>query len=196
MHRGYLRGEVRANTNPAKMKSEIAVFGGGCFWCTEAIYNELKGVIKVLPGYAGGTTPNPTYEQVCTGHTGHAEAIQVEFDSEKISYKTLLTVFFGTHDPSTLNRQGNDTGTQYRSIILYTTLEQKIEAEAFIKEAQADTPDPIVTEIQPLTTFYVAEDYHQKYYERNILQPYCQVVVSPKLAKFKEKFRELLKSQN
>lgn len=180
----------------ATQLNEIAVFGGGCFWCTEAIYNELEGVLKVLPGYAGGTTPNPTYEQICTGRTGHAEAIQVEFDPEKIPYKTLLIVFFGTHDSTTLNRQGNDSGTQYRSIILYTTPEQKTAAEAFIKEAKADTLDPIVTEVKPLEKFYVAEDYHQKYYERNILQPYCQVVVSPKLAKFKEKFRELLKSSN
>jgi len=176
------------------MKTELAVFGGGCFWCTEAIYNELEGVIKVLPGYAGGTTPNPTYEQICTGKTGHAEGIQVEFDPEEISYKTLLTVFFGTHDPTTLNRQGNDSGTQYRSIILYTSEEQKKEAEEFIKGAQADTPDPIVTEIKPLEKFYVAEDYHQKYYEKNILQPYCQFVVNPKLSKFKEKFRAILKN--
>lgn len=175
------------------MKTEIAVFGGGCFWCTEAIYQELKGVLEVWPGYAGGTTPNPTYEAVCSGRTGHAEAIKIEFDPEKISYKTLLTVFFGTHDPTTLNRQGNDTGTQYRSIILTASPEQKTAAEAFIKEAQADLQDPIVTEIKPLETFYEAEDYHKNYYARNILQPYCQFVINPKLAKSKEKFRELLK---
>ena len=175
------------------MKTEIAVFGGGCFWCTEAIYQELKGVIAVKPGYAGGTTPNPTYEQVCTGKTGHAEGIQVEFDPEVISYKTLLTVFFGTHDPTTLNRQGGDTGTQYRSLILYATPQQKIDAEDFIKAAQNDLADPIVTEIKPFTVFYVAEDYHQNYYAKNVLQPYCQFVINPKLSKLKEKFRELLK---
>jgi peptide-methionine (S)-S-oxide reductase len=176
------------------MKTEIAIFGGGCFWCTEAIYQELKGVVTVKPGYAGGTTPNPTYEQVCTGKTGHAEGIQVEFDPEVISYKTLLTVFFGTHDPTTLNRQGGDTGTQYRSIILYTTPEQKTEAEDFIKNAQNDLEDPIVTEVKPFNIFYVAEDYHQNYYAKNVLQPYCQFVIDPKLSKLKEKFRELLKN--
>lgn len=176
------------------MSTQIAVFGGGCFWCTEAIYQQLKGIVAVQPGYAGGTTPNPTYEQVCTGKTGHAEAIQIEFDPEEISYKTLLTVFFGTHDPTTLNRQGNDTGTQYRSIILYTTPEQKNEAEAFIKEAQNDLADPIVTELKPLEKFYVAEDYHQNYYARNVLQPYCQFVINPKLSKLKEKFSALLKN--
>ncbi len=176
------------------MNIETAIFGGGCFWCTEAIYQELKGVVAVKPGYAGGTTPNPTYEQVCTGKTGHAEGIQVEFDPEVISYKTLLTVFFGTHDPTTLNRQGGDTGTQYRSIILYTTPEQKSAAEDFIKNAQNDLEDPIVTEVKPFTIFYVAEDYHQNYYAKNVLQPYCQFVINPKLSKLKEKFRELLKN--
>lgn len=175
------------------MKTELAIFGGGCFWCTEAIYQELKGVIAVKPGYAGGTTPNPTYEQVCTGKTGHAEAIQVEFNPEEVSYETLLTVFFGTHDPTTLNRQGGDTGTQYRSIILYTTPEQKTEAEAFIQAARKDLDDPIVTEIKPLTKFYEAEDYHQNYYAKNVLQPYCQFVINPKLSKLKEKFSALLK---
>lgn len=177
------------------MKTEIAIFGGGCFWCTEAVYQELEGVISVLPGYAGGHTPNPSYEAVCTGQTGHAEAIQVKFDPEKISYNTLLTVFFGTHDPTTLNRQGNDTGTQYRSIILTTSPEQKTTAEAFIKEAQADLEDPIMTEIKLLETFYEAEDSHKNYYARNVLQPYCQFVIDPKLAKLKEKFRELLKKK-
>lgn len=176
------------------MNHEVAVFGGGCFWCTEAVYQALKGIIQVLPGYAGGTTPNPTYEQVTTGRTGHAEAIRVEFDSSVISYKTLLTVFFGTHDPTTLNRQGHDTGTQYRSIILYTTPEQKQEAEAYMKEAQKDLTDPIVTELKPLEKFYEAEDYHQNYYARNVEQPYCQFVINPKLSKLKEKFRDLLKN--
>lgn len=175
------------------MKTEIAVFGGGCFWCTEAIYQELEGVVEVWPGYAGGTTPNPTYEAVCSGRTGHAEAIKIEFDPIKISYQKLLAVFFGTHDPTTLNRQGNDVGTQYRSIILTTSPGQKVAAEAYIKEAQKDVGDPIVTEIKPLETFYEAEDYHKNYYARNVLQPYCQFVINPKLSKLKEKFRELLK---
>ena len=175
------------------MKTEIAVFGGGCFWCTEAIYQELEGVIQVWPIYAGGHVPNPTYEMVCTGKTGHAEGIKIEFDPEKISYRSLLTVFFGTHDPTTLNRQGNDVGTQYRSIILTTSPEQKSEAQATIQAIQKDLSDPIVTEVKPLETLYEAEDYHQNYYARNVLQPYCQFVINPKLAKLKEKFRELLK---
>jgi len=175
------------------MKTELAIFGGGCFWCTEAIYQELTGVIAVKPGYAGGTTPNPSYEQVCSGKTGHAEAIQVEFNPEEVSYKSLLTVFFGTHDPTTLNRQGGDTGTQYRSLILVTTPEQKTEAKAFIKAAQKDLEDPIVTEVKALEKFYEAEDYHQNYYAKNILQPYCQFVINPKLSKLKEKFSALLK---
>lgn len=178
------------------MKTEIAIFGGGCFWCTEAIYQELKGVIAIKPGYAGGTTPSPTYEQVCTGKTGHAEAIQVEFNPEEVSYETLLTVFFGTHDPTTPDRQGNDSGTQYRSIILYTTPEQKTEAEAFIQAAQKDLDVPIVTEVKPLAKFYEAEDYHQNYYAKNVLQPYCQFVINPKLSKLKEKFSALLKNQS
>lgn len=176
------------------MKNEIAVFGGGCFWCTEAIYQELEGVIEVWPGYAGGSTPNPNYEAVCSGQTGHAEAIKIEFDPTKISYQNLLAVFFGTHDPTTLNRQGNDVGTQYRSIILTNSPEQKSAAEAYLVEAQKDVADPIVTEIKTLETFYEAEDYHKNYYARNVLQPYCQFVINPKLSKLKEKFRELLKT--
>ncbi len=175
------------------MKTETAVLAGGCFWCTEAIYQSLEGVLSVAPGYTGGTTPNPTYEAVCTGRTGHAEAIQIEFDPAVIDYKTILTVFFGTHDPTTLNRQGNDVGTQYRSMILYTTPKQKEVAEAYIKEAQKDVEDTIVTEVQPLDKFYEAEDYHKNYYERNVLQPYCQFVINPKLSKLKEKFHHLLK---
>ncbi|MEK9159232.1 MAG: peptide-methionine (S)-S-oxide reductase MsrA [Patescibacteria group bacterium] len=176
------------------MKTEIAVFGGGCFWCTEAIYQALEGVVEVWPGYAGGTTPNPSYEAVCSGRTGHAEAIKIAFDPTKISYQNLLAVFFGTHDPTTLNRQGNDVGTQYRSIILTTSPEQKTAAEAYLQEAQKDVSDLIVTQIQPLETFYEAEDTHKNYYARNVLQPYCQFVINPKLSKLKEKFRELLKA--
>ena len=174
---------------------EIAVFGGGCFWCTEAIYESLKGVISILPGYAGGEKAYPTYDEVCMGKTGHAEAIQVEFDPSQISYNDLLTVFFATHDPTTRNRQGNDVGTQYRSIILTTTEDQKREADAFIQELDfADSSGkPIVTEVKTLDLFYEAEDYHKKYYERNASQPYCQVVIDPKLKKVKEKFAGLMK---
>lgn len=174
------------------MKTEQAIFGGGCFWCTEAIYRSLKGVSAVKPGYAGGTTQNPNYESVCSGRTGHAEVIQIEFDSEVISYEELLTVFFGTHDPSTLNRQGNDSGTQYRSIILYHSEEQKDQAMQSIQAAQKELSEPIVTDLKAFEKFYEAEDYHQNYYENNILQPYCQAVISPKLSKLREKFRNLL----
>lgn len=229
-----------------------AVFGGGCFWCTEAIYEGLQGVISVMPGYAGGHKENPSYEEVCSGKTGHAEVIRIEYDSALISYKDLLTVFFATHDPTTLNRQGNDVGTQYRSIILYNSEEQKQEAEAFIKEindsnattskeqpaadvaqsaldveqhaldvaqSASDLRQPltkvaktsqdmsrhaparvggatIITEVKPLEKFYEAEGYHQKYYQRNSWQPYCQVVIHPKLQKLKEKFQSLLKKED
>ncbi len=176
------------------MRTETAVLAGGCFWCTEAVYQSLEGVQSVTPGYAGGHTANPSYEAVCSGRTGHAEGIKIVFDPDTISYHTLLTVFFGTHDPTTLNRQGNDIGTQYRSMILYTSPEQKQIAQDFIKEAQSVVVDPIVTEIQPLEKFYDAEDYHKNYYARNVLQPYCQLVINPKLTKLKEKFHHLLKS--
>ena len=173
----------------------IAVFGGGCFWCTEAVFEGLKGVISVMPGYAGGNVKNPTYEQVCTGNTGHAEVTRVEYDPTKISYESLLTVFFATHDPTTLNRQGNDIGTQYRSAVFYTTDDQKKEAERFIKDLSATDPGgkPIVTEIVPLDVFYPAEDYHREYYKRNASAPYCQLVIEPKVEKLQKKFSELLK---
>lgn len=177
------------------MKTEIAVFGGGCFWCTEAIYQELDGVVSVKSGYAGGTVPNPSYESVCTGKTDHAEVIQVEFNPEKISYRQLLEVFFGTHDPTTPNQQGHDMGSEYRSIILYTNEDQKKEAEVFMKELQKNElkNEPIVTELKTLDTFYPAKEYHQNYYRNNILQPYCQWVVHPKLFKFRKKFAAYLK---
>ncbi len=175
--------------------TEIAVFGGGCFWCTEAVFKMLKGVISIVPGYAGGTTMNPTYEEVSSGTTGHAEAIQVIYDPEQIRYEILLTVFFGTHDPTTLNRQGADVGTQYRSIILYSNENQKQIAERFIRDANASHSEgaPIITEVKPLTAFYEAESYHHDYYEKNKRQPYCQVVINPKLKKVQEEFAELLK---
>src|SRR5207249_4181870 len=178
------------------MKSEVAVFGGGCFWCTEAVFDELRGVRSVVSGYAGGNVKNPTYEQVCGGLTGHAEVIKIEFDPSQITFKDLLTVFFATHDPTTLNRQGNDVGTQYRSAILYANDEQKREAKGFIKELDAAKTfgKPIVTTLEPLTEFYEAEKYHQKYYTNNPYQPYCQVMIPSKLNKLHKQFSELLKS--
>lgn len=173
-------------------KKEIAVFGGGCFWCTEAVFEDLKGVVSVMPGYAGGTVENPTYEQVCSGTTGHAEVIRIEFDPAKIAYNDLLTVFFATHNPTTPNQQGADFGTQYRSSVFYTTEAQKKDAEEFIKKLDESGPK-VVTEVVPLTAFYEAEEYHRKYYQNNSSAPYCQVVINPKLEKVKEKFHQLLK---
>lgn len=175
------------------MNLEKAVFGGGCFWCTEAIFQGLKGVTSVLPGYTGGHVPNPTYEMVCDGTTGHAEATEIEFDPAVIPYSVLLEVFFATHDPTTPNRQGHDVGTQYRSSIFYTSPEQKETAEKYIKQAAGDFSAPIVTTIEPLDKFYVAENYHQNYFNNNKNQPYCQAVINPKLKKFREKFPQLLK---
>ena len=173
---------------------QIAVFAGGCFWCTEAVFQKLRGVYSVVPGYAGGLVDDPTYKQVSSGTTGHAEVIQFAFDPAHITYRDLLEVFFATHDPTTLNRQGNDVGTQYRSTIFYANEEQKQQAEAIIKEltdARAYA-NPIVTTLEPLTQFYEAEEYHKNYYERNQGQPYCQLVINPKLKKFKEKFVNLI----
>jgi peptide-methionine (S)-S-oxide reductase len=172
----------------------VAVFGGGCFWCTEAVFKMLRGVISVEPGYAGGSTENPTYEEVCTGKTGHAEVVRITYDSRCISYRDLLTVFFGSHDPTTLNRQGNDVGTQYRSVIFTTTDEQRKEAETFIKElnASGDFGESIVTTVEPLSKYFPAEEYHQEYFARNPYQPYCEIVINPKLEKVKERFAELL----
>lgn len=174
---------------------ETIVFGGGCFWCTEAVFKMLKGVKSVKSGYTGGSVPNPTYEQVCTGTTGHAESIKIDFDPAQIKLRDLLTVFFGSHDPTTLNRQGNDIGTQYRSVIFTTTKEQVPIVEEFLKEAQKDLADPIVTTIEPLGVFYPAEAYHQDFYKNNSDQPYCRAVIDPKLAKVKKKFHDLLKEQ-
>ena len=163
-----------------------AVFGGGCFWCTEAVFKMLKGVKKVLPGYAGGTKKDATYEKVSTGKTGHAEVTHVEYDPSEVSYHDLLTVFFASHDPTTVNRQGSDIGPQYRSIIFYTTPEQKVEAEKFIKELDA------VTELELLTEFFEAEDYHKDYFRKNQNAPYCQIIINPKLEKVQKEFAKLL----
>jgi peptide-methionine (S)-S-oxide reductase len=174
-------------------QTEIAVFAGGCFWCTEAVFERLKGVVSVMPGYTGGTVPNPRYEQVCSGRTGHAESIRVEFEPNKIAYKDLLTVFFATHDPTSLNRQGADVGTEYRSAIFYTSASQKQAAEAFIQELDEQLPRKVVTEVVPLEEFYEAENYHQQYYNNNAFAPYCQFVIEPKLHKLYKNFDELLK---
>ena len=174
---------------------EIATLAGGCFWCLEAVYDRMKGVESVESGYIGGKNPNPTYEAVCTGRTGHAEAAQITFDTNVVSYRELLEVFFAIHDPTTLNRQGHDVGTQYRSAIFYHSPSQKAVAEdviaALTKEKVFD--DPIVTEVVPAATFYVAEDYHQEYFARNPTQGYCVAVVSPKVAKLRQKFAAKLK---
>jgi peptide-methionine (S)-S-oxide reductase len=179
-------------------KNDLAVFAGGCFWCTEAVFDELRGVESVVSGYAGGKTKNPTYEQVCMGNTGHAEVIKIDFDAAQISFRDLMTVFFATHDPTTLNRQGNDVGTQYRSAIFYADDKQKEEAAAFMKELDGAKTfkNSIVTTLEPLTEFYPAEGYHQKFYANNPFQPYCQYVIPPKLSKLHKQFAELLKSHS
>ena len=174
---------------------ETATLGGGCFWCTEAAFLELKGVEKVESGYSGGTVPNPSYGQVCSGVTGHAEAIQILFDPKIISFKEILQIFFTIHDPTTMNRQGADMGTQYRSVIFYHDAEQKKVAEQVIKEVEASHVwnAPIVTQVVPFETFYKAEDYHQNYFRQNSDQPYCQMIIAPKVAKLRKYYRERLK---
>lgn len=176
--------------------SEVAVFGGGCFWCTEAVFKMLKGVKAVEPGYAGGTKPNPTYMEVSGGDTGYVEVARVEYDPSQIAFRDLMTVFFGSHDATQLNRQGNDVGTQYRSVIFYTTEGQKAEAEARVAElnASATDGDPIVTTVEPLSNYYSAEDYHKDYYAQNKMQGYCQIIIAPKLQKVQKEFADLLAS--
>ena len=176
---------------------ETAVFGGGCFWCTEAIFSRLKGVESVESGYAGGETANPTYEEVSEGNTGHAEAIRIEFDPSAIKFTDLLNVFFTTHDPTTLNRQGNDVGEQYRSAIFYTSEAQRDQAQVFIEQLgnEGVYDDPIVTEVAALSKFWPAESYHQRYYEQNQSKPYCSAVITPKIAKLRQKFTPLLKPE-
>jgi peptide-methionine (S)-S-oxide reductase len=173
----------------------VATLGGGCFWCLEAVYLQLKGVVKVVSGYSGGTVANPSYELVCTGRTGHAEVVQITFDPQVISFKELLQVFFTIHDPTTLNRQGNDVGPQYRSAIFYHDDQQKEVAEAVIDEIKTAGiwANPIVTEVTAFETFYPAEDYHQDYFANNPQQPYCQVIIAPKVAKFRKQFLDRLK---
>ena len=182
--------------NDTKSRIEKAIFAGGCFWCTEAVFKMLRGVSSVVPGYMGGTVPNPTYKQVCRGTTGHAEAIQIMYDRQQITYHDLLTVFFGSHDPTTKNRQGNDVGTQYRSAIFYTTPQQKKTAEDFISELNHSNKlgKPIVTEVVPLAVFYLAEDYHHDYFAAHSGNPYCELVINPKLEKVQKEFSDLLTS--
>ncbi len=181
------------NFETAKM--DTATFGEGCFWCTEAIFENLKGVYKVTSGYSGGTKENPTYQEVCTGSTGHAEVTQIVYNPAEISFDELLEVFWRTHDPTTLNRQGNDVGTQYRSVIFYHNGEQKKAAEYYKKKLDEEKiwDRPIVTEITKFTKFYPAEDYHQRYYDNNPNQGYCSLVITPKVEKFKKLFSSLLK---
>lgn len=185
-------GDMEVSNN---VKTEKATFGGGCFWCTEAQFQYLDGVTKVESGYAGGTVPNPSYEEVSTGTTGHAEVIQVTYDPSKISYEELLQAFWQSHDPTQLNRQGNDVGTQYRSVIFYHNEDQHKLAELYKEKLQQSGAydKPVVTEIAPMTAFYKAEDYHQNYYNENGSQPYCHFVIQPKLEKFKKVFKDKLK---
>lgn len=175
--------------------TETATLAGGCFWCLEPVFAELQGVISVEPGYTGGSRPNPTYHQVTTGTTGHAEAVQITFDPRLISFRDLLEVFFTIHDPTTLNRQGADVGPQYRSAVFYHSPEQKEIAEAVIRDVDAAAvwDRPIVTELAPFDTFYPAEEEHRRYFRRHPEQPYCQIVIEPKVTKFRERFREKLK---
>jgi peptide-methionine (S)-S-oxide reductase len=176
------------------VKLQTAILGGGCFWCLEAVFQRLKGVVTVESGYAGGHVAKPTYKQVCGGDTGHAEVVRVTFDEDVLSYPELLDVFFTIHDPTTMNRQGQDVGTQYRSVIFYNSEQQRQDADEAIRKAAALWENPIVTELKPAGEFYPAEDYHQNYFNENSRQPYCMFVVSPKVHKFQEKFADKLKA--
>ena len=186
---------MNTSTDQPNQSTGLATLAGGCFWCLEAVYDDLKGVIDVTSGYAGGTVANPSYERVCTGTTGHAEVVQIRFDPQVIAFKDLLGVFFSIHDPTTLNRQGADVGTQYRSAIFYHTSEQKAEAEQVIAELGATGiwDAPLVTEVKPFSVFYPAEEYHRDYFQRNPGQGYCRVVIAPKVAKFRQHNLEKLK---
>lgn len=190
-----ITANAQLNLNESGMKEERATFGGGCFWCTEAIFEEVKGVNEVVSGYSGGDVINPSYREVTTGRTGHAEVVQISYYPEIISYPELLDIFFKTHDPTTLNRQGADVGTQYRSVIFYHNDEQKRLAETKIEQLNTSGyfKDPIVTSIEELQNFYVAEDYHQDYFEKNPDQGYCSVVIEPKLRKMREDFSSKIK---
>ena len=185
-----------AQQNSTSDSQEVAILAGGCFWCLEAVYDNLQGVTDVVSGYSGGHVPNPTYEQVSTGRTGHAETVQVTFDPQEISYKEILEVFFTIHDPTTRNRQGADVGPQYRSVIFYRTPQQKAAAEQVMQELSTEGlwSKPIVTELVPFQEFYPAEEYHQEYFAKNPNAGYCRVVIAPKVAKFRKKFTDRLKA--
>ena len=187
-----------SNRDSENNKKEIAIFAGGCFWCTEAIFQEIDGVEKIVSGYIGGHTSNPDYKSICTGQTGHAEAIQITFNPQKISFGELLEVFFATHNPTTLNRQGNDIGTQYRSEVFYIDEHQKKIAEEYILLLNKENTfgSPIVTKVSPASQFYIAEDYHQNYYLQNQTQGYCSFVITPKIEKVKNNFQSHLKKQS
>ena len=195
MQEHELCGAGHKKTSSQPQDRETATLAGGCFWCLEAIYDELRGVEDVVSGYSGGSVPNPSYEMVCTGTTRHAEVVQITFDSKVISFKQILQVFFTTHDPTTLNRQGPDVGTQYRSAIFYHSPEQKATSEQLIAELEASRvwDHPIVTEVTPFERFYPAETYHQEYFKRNPDQAYCRVVIAPKVAKFRKRYLDELK---
>jgi peptide-methionine (S)-S-oxide reductase len=190
------QNKTMSETMPAGVKTDTATFGTGCFWCTEAVFQELKGVYKVTSGYSGGNVKNPSYEEVCSGTTGHAECLQIIYDPKVISFEELLEVFWEAHDPTTLNRQGNDVGTQYRSVIFYHDQEQKKKAEEYkVKlDKSGAYNNPIVTEITPFSHFYAAEDYHQDYYRLHGSQPYCSFVIRPKVEKFEKVFKNKLKT--
>lgn len=188
--------QTRSNSMESQQQREVAILAGGCFWCVEAVYELVEGVVAVESGYIGGSVDNPTYKEVCEGTTGHAEACRVTFDPTVISFADMLQVFFAAHDPTTLNRQGNDIGTQYRSAIFTLNKEQEETSREYVRQltASGTWPDPIVTEITPAGIFYKAEDYHQNYYERNGAQPYCAFVVRPKVEKFRKQFKERLRT--
>lgn len=188
--------EFRENRNHGETRQETATLGGGCFWCLEAVYDQLSGVLDVVSGYSGGEVQNPSYREVCMGTTGHAEVIQIRFDPRQTEFADLLRIFFTIHDPTTLNRQGGDVGPQYRSVIFYHSPEQKQAAEQIIQEIEREGlwRNPIVTEISPYSEFYPAEEYHQEYFANNPGQAYCKVVIAPKVAKFRKQYMERLKS--
>lgn len=192
-----IKREVEIKSMEGKLELKLATFGSGCFWCTQAIFQRLDGVEKAVSGYSGGHVENPSYEQVCTGTTGHAESVQITYDPAKVSYDDLLEVFWKTHDPTTRNRQGNDVGPQYRSAIFYHNAEQKQLAESYKKKLEAERiwNRPIVTEIEPYAKFWPAEDYHQDYYEKNPAQGYCNAVITPKIEKFTKIFKDRLKTR-
>ena len=191
-----MNNELSASSRPGETR-EVAVLGGGCFWCLDAVFRELNGVIEVASGYSGGTSADPSYEEICTGRTGHAEVVKITFDPAVLSFRDLLTVFFTIHDPTTRDRQGNDVGTQYRSVVFCQSAEQRATAQAVINSLDGKKlwPGPIVTEVAGDAPFYPAESYHQDYFEQNTRQPYCMMVVAPKVAKFRKAFAERLKAR-